>query len=422
MNRQPYTKPPRWWSPKASRFWMGFWRPMRWYQQLKHERILHVGVRGLEHVERAINRRFGVLITPNHPGHADCYLLWEALTRLPQRCYVMTAWQVFQMGRPLETLIWRQHGCFSVDREGTDLTAFRFSVDVLANTSSPLVIFPEGDVYHLNERVTPFRDGVGGVAHAAVKQGRRPVACVPCALKYEYIRDPSPELRQVMSRLEARHGLSVGLSLPLEERIHRFASHMLALKERQYLGVASSGRLNARFEHLADRVLAKLEAEYTLIPRDATVPERVKEIRKAVIARQRELVTDDPQHGALAAQMEDLFFAVQLFSYYGSDPTDYVAQRPTVERLAETIDKFEEDFLGAKTATVRGLRRGLVEFGEPLLITQAVPRRAARELPQQLERRVQALLDHQALSQVALPSVGQRDDTSTNLVSPLTVP
>src|SRR3712207_8394705 len=41
---------------------------------------------------------------------------------------------------------------------------------------------------------------------------------------------------------------------------------------------------------------------------------------------------------------------VQLYSY----PGDYLAERPTIERLAETVDKLEEDGLGYHMARPRG--------------------------------------------------------------------
>ena len=63
--------------------------------------------------------------------------------------------------------------------------------------------------------------------------------------------------------------------------------------------------------------------------------------------------------------MDDLFFVMQLYSY----PGDYLADNPTIERLAETLDKFEEDVLGARHPfTVRGRRTVSIRFGKPLLL------------------------------------------------------
>ena len=38
MNRQPFEKPPRWWSPKLSRRWIKLWRPFQKYQQHRKQR------------------------------------------------------------------------------------------------------------------------------------------------------------------------------------------------------------------------------------------------------------------------------------------------------------------------------------------------------------------------------------------------
>ncbi len=368
---------------------MRVWQPFRRYQQVKWERVLSIRVEGVERVQQAMQRNLGILITPNHPGHADCYLLWEALTRLRRPCYVMTAWQVFGMAKPLDRLIWRQHGCFSINREGTDLQAFKQAVQVLSASSHPLVVFPEGDVYHLNDRVTTFRDGTAAIAASAAKRSNRPVACFPCALKYEYIRDPSPELQQVMGRLEQKVGLRAEPELPLVDRIYRFAEAMLTQRETQFLGAAGKGSLETRVPALADAILQRHEDAYSLQPGNATVPERVKALREEIIDRQLELPADDSRQMTLSRQMEDLFIATQLYSY----PGDYVRERPTIERIAETIDKFEEDVLNAPTAGVRGARRGVVTFGEPVLVTQKGNRAALEHLTRTLQERVQQLLD-----------------------------
>mgnify|MGYP002623161952 CR=1 FL=1 len=370
--------------------------PWRRMVQRFQQRLLEIEVVNLEHVERAIEQGHGLLLTPNHPGHADCFLLWEALLKLGQPCHVMTAWQAFAMVRPWERLLYRLHGCFSIDREGTDLQAFRHAVGVLAKSSNPLTIFPEGDVYHLNDRVQPFRDGTARIVLSAVKRGKRPVQWVPCALRYEYVKDPTPELVQVMSELEARLHWRPRPDLPLSARIYRFAEGMLKLKEIEYVGQASNGPLPERLTRLGDFILQRLEEQYDIDHRAVGQPERVKELRRVVIARQLELSPDEAAHEQLANDLEDLFFVIQLFSY----PGDYVADRASVERIAETIDKFEEDFLDLKTARVRGTRRGWITFGEPIVVSDAGGRDAAQQLTAEAEQRVQSLLDDFSTTEV----------------------
>jgi len=88
--------------------------------------------------------------------------------------------------------------------------------------------------------------------------------------------------------------------------------------------------------------------------------------------------------------LDDVFLVVQLFSY----PGDYVKEHPTIERMAETLDKFEEDVLGVYTASIRGNRKATVAFGEPIPVTRDRKRKgAAHDLTGAMEEAVQSLLD-----------------------------
>ena len=88
--------------------------------------------------------------------------------------------------------------------------------------------------------------------------------------------------------------------------------------------------------------------------------------------------------------MDDLFLVMQLYSY----PGDYLVDNPSVERLAETLDKFEEDVLDVYAAGIRGRRKATVAFGEPIPVEPNRKRKeAAGQLTMAMERAVQGLLD-----------------------------
>ena len=81
---------------------------------------------------------------------------------------------------------------------------------------------------------------------------------------------------------------------------------------------------------------------------------------------------------------------VQLFSY----PGDYVEERPTVERMAETLDKFEEGVLGVYSASIRGRRRAIVSFGKPIEVaSERKTKSAVPDLTRALESGVQQQLE-----------------------------
>ena len=246
MNNQPFAKPPRWWSPKINPRWVRIWRLVRLREQLAGQRLVHVEVNGVEHVQAATARGDGVLITPNHASHADCFSLYGASDALRMPFYVMVAWQVFQRSNWLRQLVMRHHGCFSIDREGMDMTAIRQAREVLQAGPYPLVIFPEGEVYHVNDRVTPFRDGPAAIALMAAKKSPHRVVCIPCAMKYRYVQDPTPELLALMDKLERAMYWKPRPDLTLTHRIYHLAEGLLALKEIEFYGHTSSGTLPER--------------------------------------------------------------------------------------------------------------------------------------------------------------------------------
>ena len=85
-----------------------------------------------------------------------------------------------------------------------------------------------------------------------------------------------------------------------------------------------------------------------------------------------------------------MFLVTQLYSY----PGNYLEENPSVERIAETLDKLEEDALEASYPTVHAEREVLVRFDLPIgLPTGKEKRMAPAELTDRLEKRVQSMLD-----------------------------
>ncbi|MEX0819051.1 MAG: lysophospholipid acyltransferase family protein [Pirellulaceae bacterium] len=393
MNRQPYCTPPRSWPAALTPWWVRVSRGYRRRQLQQGQRLVAIEAEGMERVTDAIAAGQGVLITPNHAAHYDAPALYAAFDRVRQPIYTMTAWQVFAMSNRFECWAMQRLGCFSIDREGTDRQAFKQAVQVLQQDPHPLVIFPEGDIYHTTDFVTPFRDGAAAIAMSAAKRSQRPTVIFPCGIKFWYVEDPSAGLLAAMQRIEERLHLRVAAETPLPARIHRLAEAALSLKELDYLGYTCSGRLRDRVPGLLETVISRLEKRYTIGDARGTPPERVKGLRQAIIRRledeARPPIKDSEEAGQLYRDMEDLFFAMQLYSYRG----DYLAHNPSIERLAETIDKFEEDVLGLNYPTVRGDRRVAIRFGEPIELAPGKSDRSAAELTKLMQSAVQQQID-----------------------------
>jgi hypothetical protein len=407
VDRTRFEKPPRWWgpllSPLAVRLSGGLRRSI-----IRHgPKVVDVEVRGAEHVRGALEAGCGVLITPNHSVHGDPMVVYEAAGEFGSPLYFMAGWQVLGLVNPITRAFLRLHGCFSVDRDGTDRQALQQAVDVLQNRSEPLVVFPEGEVYHCNERVTPFREGPAAMAVMAARKADRDVVIVPCGLRYYYVEDPLPELLKLMDDVEEALFWRPTRERPFAERLYRVADGMLGLKELEFLGAARQGLVPERLGFLADGVLKRVEAKYEILAEGKTVPERIKLGRQRAISAISAISDADEQsaeYRACADDLDDCYLCAQLFSY----PGDYVAERPSIDRLAETLDKFEEDILERPTATVRARRRAVVVFGEPIVVSREKKRDMASELTRTIEHRVQSLLDSVQLPERSFELVAPR--------------
>ncbi len=410
LNIQPYGVPDRRWSPKLTPWWFQLARFGR-RRALKKQAIERIDVQGLDNLGGALDSRHGVLMTPNHSFHWDSYCLLEGAERLKTPFYFMTAWQVFAQSNWFDCESMRRCGCFSVDREGTDIQSLKTAVDIMQNRPQPLVVFPEGDVYHTNDRVTPFRDGAAAMALMAARKAERPVVIIPVAIKRWYTQDPTPSMFKTLEELEKRLYWRPRHNQSIRERILHVAQGLLTLKELEYFGQSSEGNPVDRLKHLASSVLSRCEDRYAIRHRDAILPERIKEVRRRIIQAQQEctplatattksLSADSalaPESAATpeqqrqwAADMEDMFFVTQLYSY----PGDYMEQNPTWERQAETLDKLEEDALGAAFPSVRGPRRVIVRFDEPYELPRGKDKKVSpAEVTDHIEHRVQVMLD-----------------------------
>jgi hypothetical protein len=289
-------------------------------------------------------------------------------------------------------------GAFSVDREGVDRRALRHATEVLIGGNA-LVVFPEGEIYRTNQRLTPLLEGVafmGYTAQRELEESKREtrVWIVPAAIRYTFLEDICPTLAATMDRLEARLTLKPRPGDGLPERILRFGEVLLTIKEKEILGRSceNDGDLPTRLRNLTAAILLRLEEAHLGRTLDEeTTPMRLKAVRRRLLETWADENASPDARGAAKRALDDAHLVLQLYSY----PGDYLSEDPSPERMAETIDKFEEDIEGA--IRPKGRRRALVRFGEPIDMKEKAgagrPRAIATEITDRLEDAIQSLLD-----------------------------
>src|SRR5437016_3792176 len=212
---------PGFWPPKVSRFWTVMLEPLRKFYLHKFYRISSVELRN-EKVFGAISPGDGILIAPNHSHDSDPHVMMHVGKMLSRQMYFMAAWQVFLAHHGIDGWVMQRYGAFSVDREGCDRRAMRQATELLTG-GQWLVVFPEGEIYHTNERLTPLREGVAFMAVTAQKdlekqQNGRQVSVVPAGIRYEFEEDITPKLEAAMMHLESRIAHKPKPLTPLHER------------------------------------------------------------------------------------------------------------------------------------------------------------------------------------------------------------
>lgn len=394
---------PGFWPPRPRPIWNALLNPLRKYYLHSFYGISNVTISGGENLAK-IPEGDGVLLAPNHSHDSDPHVMMDVGRKLDRQFYFMAAWQVFLPHHGIDGWVMQRFGAFSVDREGCDRRAIRQATELLT-AGRWLVVFPEGEIYHTNERLTPLREGVGFMAITAQRDleksgGKQTIWVVPSAIRYTYDQDITPKLNETVTAMERRLMLKAKPDTPLPNRITALGEVLLTIKEKEQLGHANeqAGDLPSRLKFLINHILTRHEtAQLNKSNESESVPVRVKTLRRHLLEKMCDDKLDDPARRGAHDALEELHLVLQLYSY----PGDYVTSKPTVERMAETIEKFEEDLDGA--AKLKGPRRASVIIGTPIDVRPFLagrPRAASVDLTGELEESLRSLMTAQSPSGV----------------------
>src|SRR5438128_1158430 len=222
-NPQTMELMPGFWPPRPSRLWNRALQPLRHYYLHRFYGISSVELIGAENLKTGIGDGDGVLIAPNHSHDSDPHVMMEVGKQLGRQLYFMAAWQVFLAHRGIDGWVMQRFGAFSVDREGCDRRAMRQATELLTGGQT-LVVFPEGEIYHTNERLTPLREGVAFMAVTAQRdleksKSEHRIWVVPTCIRYTYDQDITPQLEQAVAAMERRLMIKTKPGAPLPDRI-----------------------------------------------------------------------------------------------------------------------------------------------------------------------------------------------------------
>jgi 1-acyl-sn-glycerol-3-phosphate acyltransferase len=323
--------------------------------------------RNLDHLQESMAAGHGILLTPNHPRTSDPLAMGYLAEKARCHLYAMASWHLFHQGRVTAWAINRM-GAFSVNREGVDRTAITTAIDLVAEAERPLVVFPEGATSRTNDYLHALLDGVAFIARAAAKKRARQtpagkVVVHPVAIKYLFQGDIHQAADEVLTEIETRLSWRPQRELPLLSRIGKVGSALLSLKEIEYFGEPRTGSLRNRLDALMNRLLGPHEEQWFGKPHDGPIVPRVRALRVKILPDMVAGRLDPKERESRWRQLADIYLAQQLSCY----PPEYLLRRPSVDRVLETIERFEEDL--TDVARIHGKMKVILQIGPALPVS-----------------------------------------------------
>ncbi len=303
-------------------------------------------------------------------------------------------------------------GGTSIQRGKADWTGLRSARDLFANGQFPMAAAPEGATNGLSEFISPLEPGIAQLgfwcAEDLHKQERsEQVLIVPVGIKYDYVAAPWSAIANLLSELEASSGLvvhsgqqnEVSCLESLYPRLLTLAEHLLSLMEQFYtrfyhqtlpdaktIAAETSDRnaaLVIRLQALLDTAL-RISEEYFNLLSKGQLSDRCRRVEQAgwnYIFREefKDIKALSPVEKALGDRVADeansRMWHMRLVESFVAVSGNYIREKPTVERFAETtliLWKMIARIKGNKVSQMPqlGKQRVKITIGEPISVSE----------------------------------------------------
>jgi len=363
----------------------------------KRHLVEDLEIRGLDTFRESCRKDTRFLLLPNHSTHSDPQVMFEMTRRLGIKPSFMAAYDVFARSR-IHAWYMQRTGAFSVDREGSDRKSMKCATNIVVAGKYPLVLFPEGNVYLCNDQVAPFAEGASYIALRAQKTigTDQPVYAVPVSIKFTYLEDVREDLRQIVDNLARQFDTELDRSADFGMELMRISTTALQrfLQQRGYTSPDQAAAIDDQINHSAEQIITSLEGKMKLqVPPDVDLTGRIRRIRAAVHG----VRTDpdrEPDHRAASLWADEAMLALRILGYRGG----YMAANPTLDRVAETVARLQED-VHSRIFRPLGKRRCIMQIGTPIDLRdrleafQAQTRQTIGDLTRDCEAAVQGGID-----------------------------
>ena len=297
---------------------------------------------GLENLMESYRKGAGILLCSNHQSGQDPFVLGKLAEASGRWFHFLASHHLFKQSELMGELL-RRMGAYSIFRDGPDLVSVKKTVGMLREGRRSVLVFPEGTYFKQNDRVAPLQDGVSLMLRLAMKGTPRPIRLHAVAIKYWFLEDPMPDLRQKWSRMQREWGIKDDSG---EDDLSRLEG-VLRQGVKRLLGPAATdfagkGEGGSDFD---SSLRALLAIEFGV--KESTSEATMSAIWTVIRKRRQELIRKLSQtQGDFEAEEEvqDRLLSLLHWENALSLSMDYVREKPTVERVWETFARLEESF------------------------------------------------------------------------------
>lgn len=353
----------------------------------------------------------GIILVANHADEADIKVCLELSRRAGRRFLYMMNREAFAEGYGIAGWWLQRLGAFSVERGGLhNEDAKRYAIELVMRGREVLVIFPEGEIYYLNDVVQPFKSGAVEIGMQALIEGRRTrpdwaASIVPMAIKYRYREPIAKILERRTQSMERRLNLQI-VGLTLQSRLARIMADLLGRQELAHQLKPAADRLTElgeRVQEVRKAILSQTEARYAdegANPAAQTMDRawRLSSYLRDLLVRKGRSDSDDREQARTDLRSSE------SVAKMGSWQPQYTEGNASPERLAETVIKLEREIYGTKRPRQLARRDLFLRIGEPIELSPFIAdylrdsHAFRRNLSDQLRDKIQHLLELAAMS------------------------
>jgi 1-acyl-sn-glycerol-3-phosphate acyltransferase len=354
---------------------------------------------------KTIPQDSGLILVANHADEMDMKVCMELSRRSRRRFTYMINSEAFDEYHGIAGWWLQRLGGFSVEKGGADQTAKRYAVDVVKKGRDALVIFPEGEIYYLNDLVQPFKTGAVhiGLQAIAEAQKERPdwtAYLLPVAIKYRYRKTIKSTLDKKIHRMEKRLFKRTSY-FTFQKQLALIMAELLNRQEplgRIQMISEKLARLKEQVQEARLAILSEIESKYREIKPDpkAQLIDRAQKLifflRKQL--NQKRLFSPETRM-QLQADLKELKRTIQMAGWH----PQYIDLNPSEERLAETVMKLEREVFEKKRPRPLGNRDVFVRIGNPVDLGRYVdlykknPSFISRQIAEDLRDNIQSLIE-----------------------------